>query len=97
MPTKKHDIVALRLYDIHEEELPDLGFIPVKDEETGLLQWVNTADRKVRNHFKAEALKRNEQLKDVFRRSGVDFTGIGTHESYVRPLMTLFKKREGRR
>lgn len=94
---KKHDIVALRLYDIHEEELPDLGLIPVKDEESGLLQWINTGDAKVRNGFKADALKRNALLKDTFRKSGVDFTSMGTHESYVKPLMTLFKKREGRR
>ncbi|OCX53226.1 hypothetical protein BEL04_02655 [Mucilaginibacter sp. PPCGB 2223] len=94
---KKHDIIALRLYDKHEEEFPDLGLIPVKDEETGLLQWVNTSDKEVRQAFKAEALKRNAILQDTFRRSGVDTADIGTHESYVKPLMTLFKKREGRR
>ncbi|HMG07205.1 MAG TPA: hypothetical protein VK609_01785, partial [Mucilaginibacter sp.] len=65
--------------------------------ETGELLWVNTADQAIRNAFKAEALKRNGMLKETFRRSGVDFTSVGTHESYVKPLMTLFKKREGRR
>jgi len=94
---KKHDIIALRLYDKHEEEFPNLGLIPVKDEETDELIWINTADEAVRKAFKAEALKRNGQLKDTFSRSGVDFTSIGTHESYVKPLMTLFKKREGKR
>jgi uncharacterized protein (DUF58 family) len=94
---KKHDIIALRLFDIHDEEFPDMGLIPLKDEETGQLTWVNTGDKQVRNAYKADALRRNANLKDVFSRSGVDTTSIGTHESYVKPLMTLFKKREGRR
>lgn len=94
---KKHDIIALKLYDKHEEEFPDLGLIPVKDEETGEMLWVNTGDRAVRNAFKTEALKRNALLTETFRRTGVDFASVGTHESYVKPLMTLFKKREARR
>jgi uncharacterized protein (DUF58 family) len=94
---KKHDIIALRLYDKHEEEFPDLGLIPVKDEETGMITWVNTSDAKVRNAFKADALRRNAGLKDVFSRTGVDATDIGTHQSYVKPLMTLFKKRGKKR
>src|SRR5476649_2302224 len=92
---KKHDVIDLRLYDRHEEEFPDLGLIPVRDEETGQLQWINTGDRAVRTAFKTEALKRNALLQDTFRRSGVDLADVGTHESYVKPLMTLFKKREG--
>jgi uncharacterized protein (DUF58 family) len=94
---KKHDIIALRLYDIHDEEFPNLGLIPVKDEETGELMWINTADKQVRNTFRAQATRRNAQLMEAFRRSGVDATNIGTHESYIKPLMTLFKKREGKR
>ena len=94
---KKHDIIALKLYDRHEEEFPDLGLVPMVDEETGELQWVNTSNKDVRNAYKATALKRNAELANVFKKSGVDFTGIGTHESYVKPLMTLFKKRESRR
>jgi uncharacterized protein (DUF58 family) len=94
---KKHDIIALKLYDRHEEEFPNLGLIPVRDEETGELQWINTANTAVRNAYKAAGLKRNAMLKETFRKSGVDFATIGTHESYVKPLMTLFKKRESKR
>jgi uncharacterized protein (DUF58 family) len=94
---KKHDIIALRLFDKHEEEFPNLGLIPVKDEETGEIAWINTGDKKVRDAYKIAALKRNALVKDVFSKSGVDAADIGTHESYVKPLMTLFKKREKRR
>jgi uncharacterized protein (DUF58 family) len=97
LANKKHDVIALRLYDKTEEEFPDLGLIPVKDEESGMLSWINTGDRKVRQAFKAEALRRNALLKDVFSKSAVDFTSIGTHESYITPLRTLFKKRERKR
>ena len=94
---RKHDLIALRLFDLHEEEFPDLGLIPVKDEESGQLEWINTSDKQVRHAFKTAALERNGRLEDLFRRSGVDFTKIGTHQSYIKPLMTLFKKREARR
>jgi len=97
MANKKHDVIALRLFDKHEEEFPDLGLIPVKDEETDEITWVNTSDKKLREAFKVNALKRNARLKEVFSKSGVDTASIGTHESYVKPLMTLFKKRESRK
>jgi uncharacterized protein (DUF58 family) len=97
LANKKHDVIALRLYDKHEEEFPDLGLIPLKDEESGLLSWINTGDKNVRAAFKADALRRNALLKDVFSKSGVDYTSIGTHESYITPLRTLFKKRERKR
>src|ERR1700709_550004 len=71
---KKHDVIALRLYDKHEEEFPDLGLIPVKDEESGQLLWVNTGDKKVRDAFKADAIRHTALLKEVFSRSGVDAT-----------------------
>jgi uncharacterized protein (DUF58 family) len=94
---KKHDIIALRLYDKHEEEFPDLGLIPVRDEETGQVMWVNTSDKEVRDSFRWDAVKRNAAIKDTFSKSGVDAADIGTHETYVKPLMTLFKKREKKR
>lgn len=94
---KKHDVIALRLYDRHEDEFPDMGLIPVQDAESGEFHWINTGDKRVRDAFKAESLRRNAALSDQFRKSGVDFTSIGTHESYIKHLITLFKKREGRR
>jgi uncharacterized protein (DUF58 family) len=94
---RKHDLVALRLFDLHEEEFPNLGVIPVKDEETGEIAWINTSDKELRLEFKRAALERNGRLEDLFKRSGVDFTKIGTHQSYIKPLMTLFKKRGAKR
>jgi len=97
MAHKKHDVIALRLYDKREQEFPNLGLIPVKDEETGELLWVNTGDAKVREAFSVQAKNRNKATEATFKRSGVDTTDIGTHENYVKPLMMLFKQRGKRR
>lgn len=94
---KKHDIVAIKVYDKHEEELPALGIIPFQNLETGTIEWIDSSDHKIRTHFKAEALKYKRELEDLFRKSGVDFAEIATDQSYVKPLMTLFKKRESKR
>jgi uncharacterized protein (DUF58 family) len=94
---KKHDVIALRLYDRHEEEFPNLGLIPTRDEETGEMQWINTSSRAVRDAYKNAAVQRNQLVSDTFSRSGVDFTSIGTHQNYIQPLMALFKKRGSRK
>lgn len=91
--SKKHDMVALRIIDKAETELPDVGLIKLKDNESGKVTWVNTADKEFRKQFTVNHLKFEDELKDTFNRSGVDATKIFTHESYVKPLMNLFKNR----
>ncbi len=93
---KKHDLVALHVYDDREAELPEAGIVRLKHAETGDLIEVDTTDPEVRNAYRAMWLKRDKELKDVFARSGVDYTKIRTDQSYVQPLMQLFKKRERR-
>lgn len=90
---RKHDVIALRLFDKAEEELPNIGLVPVLDAETGTYQWVNTSSSEVQKEYRIEALKRNDMLNSTFRKSGVDHATIGTHEDYVKPLMNLFKRR----
>lgn len=97
MSNRKHDLVGLRIYDPRELELPSMGFVEFQDQETGETQWVNTWNKKVRNRYKAEALRRQARIRDAFRRAGVDNVSISTREPYVKPLMGLFKKRESSR
>ncbi|MBI4945420.1 MAG: DUF58 domain-containing protein [Bacteroidetes bacterium] len=94
---KKHDLVALRINDKRENELPNVGLIRVLDAETGKLKWIDTADTKIREQYSKTSVKRDARLKDMFNRSGVDSTTISTSESYIKPLMNLFKKRESKR
>jgi uncharacterized protein (DUF58 family) len=93
---KKHDLVALRIYDKREQELPDVGLIKIQDAETGTMAWINTSNKQVRHQFAVNAKKQEGYLKDIFNKSGVDAANISTSESYVQPLMALFKKRESR-
>src|ERR1017187_6473309 len=94
---KKHDLVALRINDKRESELPNIGLIRILDAETGKLKWVDTANQKIRQQYSKTSAKRDAKLKDMFNRSGVDATTISTSESYIKPLMNLFKKRESKR
>lgn len=90
---KRHDVVALNVFDKYEMVLPNVGLAQFSDAESGQKLWVNTSKKKVRTQYKANALKRKKELTDTFRKSGVDFAEIQTDKSYVKPLMNLFKRR----
>ena len=90
---KKHDLVALRIIDKTETELPKVGLIKLKDNESGKLIWVDTNDKSFRKLFATNQLKFEDDLKDIFNRAGIDATKILTHESYIKPLINLFKNR----
>lgn len=91
---KKHDIIALKIYDKREKEIPSIGLIRFIDPESGEMRWINTSDEKIRKHFHIESLRNEIRLKEIFTKSGVDYANIAVDESYVKPLMLLFKKRE---
>ena len=93
---RKHDLVALRITDPAEEELPNVGLVPFADPETGNIRWVDTSNKSTAIKYKAEALRRRDQLKTTFLKSRTDFAEIPTNGSYMRELMNLFKKREGK-
>jgi uncharacterized protein (DUF58 family) len=94
---RKHDLIVLRTVDPREGELPNMGLVQFTDPETGSVRWVNTASRAIRNAYRAAALKRHNRSREVLRRSGVDHATISTSGGYVKPLMNLFKQREGGR
>ncbi|MCQ2210757.1 MAG: DUF58 domain-containing protein [Paludibacteraceae bacterium] len=90
---RKHDMVALQIYDRREMELPAVGLLKVKDAETGNDMWIDTSDKKLRNSYHQYWDNRQNELKQYFNQSGVDFTTIATDEDYVKALMKLFKQR----
>jgi uncharacterized protein (DUF58 family) len=90
----KHDLVALKVYDVAEEELPEIGLARFKDAETGDLITLDTSSKYVRQYIQRSIEVRKEQLKEVFTKSNIDFAEIRTDESYIKPLMGLFKKHE---
>jgi uncharacterized protein (DUF58 family) len=89
----RHDVVALRIYDVRETELPNIGMIKLKDAETGEFTWVDSSDRKARQIYRDWWRDLSAQLDNNFRKSRVDYVNISTNHDYVRALISLFKKR----
>ena len=90
---KRHDLVAVKVKDKNEEELPNIGFVKFEDLESKTTKWVNTSSRKVRKDYKINALKEESEIKEILKKSGVDFTTVETDKSYIKPLINLFKHR----
>lgn len=93
LANKKHDMVALRIYDKRETEMPNVGMAQFSDPETGEVRWVNTSSRKVREGYREAALNRELRADNALRRAGIDMAAIATNESYIKPLRNLFSKR----
>ncbi len=90
---RKHDVVALRVYDPRENALPPVGMMFLTDAETGEQMWVDTSDKRLREEYARYMAEWEKELEGIFKRSGVDVAHIRSDEDYVRALMTLFKKR----
>ena len=89
----QNNVVALRVYDPRENQLPPVGMMYLRDAETGEQMWVDTSDKKLREAYEKYAFVREKELDAIFKRSGVDVANIRSDEDYVRALITLFKKR----
>lgn len=94
--SKKHDLVAIRIYDELELSFPDIGLVKLKDNESGKTIWVDSSDKQVRNNFELWSKQHEKYLSEVFIKSGVDDVRISTNQDYVKTLISLFKKRESR-
>lgn len=94
---RKHDLVAVRIYDEREYSLPNIGLVKMKNAETGKKMWVDTSSAKLREAYRINGIKRNTILNETFLKSGVDVANINSHEDYVKPLINLFNKRGARR
>lgn len=90
---KKHDIIALHVYDKRELELPSMGLLRVKDAETGKEAWIDTTSRTVRKVYDKKAKEAMLKLEENFKRCGVDVANLPTDGDYIIPLMNLFKCR----
>lgn len=90
---RRHDVVALQVYDKRETELPDVGFMKMHDVERGTEQWVDTSSVAVRAAYAAWWQKRQTATLETCRKNGVDLTSVATDQDYVVALMNLFKQR----
>ena len=90
---RKHDVVAIQVYDKHVEELPDVGLMKMVDAESGEDIYIDTSSRKVRALHHKWWVEHQQLLRDVFSKSGVDSISVRTDQDYVKSLMNLFAKR----
>jgi uncharacterized protein (DUF58 family) len=90
---RKHDVVALRVFDKRETQLPSVGLIKLRDTETNNEMWVDTSNSETREEYMKWWLGFEENISSSFKKSNVDTAIIATDEDYVVPLMKLFKKR----
>ena len=90
---RKHDVVAIQVYDQRAKELPDVGLMKVVDAETGHEQYVDTGSKALRQAYHKYWVNRQSQLEETFNKSNVDHVSVATNENFVKALMMLFKQR----
>jgi len=91
--SKKHDIIAIKVNDKREKELPNVGLLPIKNIETQDIQWIDTSDKTLRTQVQANFLRHSDEIKKLFQKYKIDQIEIFTHQNYVTPLVALFKNR----
>ena len=94
---QRHEVLTIRLWDPREMELPDIGPIIMEDAETGEQLYVDTHDRKFRQRFEEAAQRREVNLKQAFKRAGVDALSLSTEEDMVRAIVRFATLRQQRR
>ena len=90
---RKHDVVAIQVYDQRAKELPDVGLMKVVDAETGFEQYVDTGSKKLRESYRKYWMDRQSELSEIFNKSNVDNISIATNDDFVKSLLMLFKQR----
>ena len=90
---RKHDVVAIQVYDQRAKELPDVGLMKVVDAETGHEQYVDTGSKKLRESYRKYWMNRQSELSEIFNKSNVDNISIATNDDFVKALLLLFKQR----
>jgi uncharacterized protein (DUF58 family) len=91
---QRHEVIAIRLWDPAEQELPDVGVMVMEDAETGEQLYVDTRDKKFRKSYQAAMQQREDSLKQSFKRAGVDMLSLSTGDDMVRSIVRFAKQRE---
>ena len=91
--TSRHDIIALKVSDPREREMPDVGVVELQDAETARKVWVDTSSRAVRNHYAEKWAEREEKTRELLLHNRIDIADISTDSDYVAELIKLFKQR----
>jgi uncharacterized protein (DUF58 family) len=93
---RKHDLIAVQLYDPREKELPDVGLVKLQDAENGTERWVDTSRPAVRLAYRKQWEQAHERRAKRFLASNVDTIAVDTQRGYLQPLIEFFRMRERR-
>ena len=91
--SSKHDIMAVKVYDERDRELPNVGIVEVEDSETGRRAWLDTSSRAVRRFWADNYDQRTAVMKSMLQQNRVDVVEVATDEDYVVELIKMFKQR----
>ncbi len=92
----RHDLIAVKLWDVREQELPDIGLIELEDEETGEQILVDTGDAGFREKYREMVESKNKKLSWITKRLEIDLIEISTAQDWVQPVLRYFSTRAGR-
>jgi uncharacterized protein (DUF58 family) len=93
---KRHDVIAVHVGDPRESMLPAVGWVAVRDPETGVETMVNTNDVKLREAYADAARRRDKERDEILRRTKVDAMRVRTDGAYVDEIYRFFRMRESR-
>lgn len=93
LSARRHDFVGIQVYDRADEVLPDVGLLRVRDLESGQQQWLDTADKKVRQYYGAAFDRHQQYSRSTFRKNGAEMLSIRTDEDYIKSLQGFFLNR----
>jgi len=93
---QKHDLVAIRVSDPREEQLPDVGLVAVRDPESGGMGVIDSGSARVRRRYRERAARERAETRESLRRAGVELLELSTGESYELPLTRFFHERARR-
>lgn len=93
---KRHDVIAVRVTDPREREIPDVGYVELEDAETGERLFFSTGSESFRKSYRMGRARDDQKLRSIFRSTGVDLVDVSTDGGYVDPLVEFFRQRARR-
>ena len=91
--SSKHDIMAIKVYDERDKELPNVGIVEVQDSESGRREWLDTSSRAVRCFWRESYEERDAVMRSMLQQNRIDVADVATGEDYVVELIKMFKQR----
>ena len=91
---RKHDLIGVRIQDIREHTLENIGLIRVQDSETRQIKWLDTAHKKTQQHYTQQFMQFGKNFNNIFRKSGANTIEINTMDDYTKVLLKFFKSRK---